>query len=188
MRDYIKLLPEIIDQLEEQSSFEKILNTITKFSYKNLGNRSKAKRKNNLKKKEKNQYACGSFILLNSKKQILVAPQNYARNQRYMLLDTNVGHPGWVIKNKKKLILTNTDKHKSFVRILKTFRAGSAIYAPIIYKNKFIGQIICASQARNVMEEIDLSILCILSKLASRYWIKLNGKTEIRKLYLKNHK
>ena len=105
-----------------------------------------------------------------------------------MLLNTNIGHPGWVIKNKEKLILTNTDKHKSFVRILKTFRAGSAIYAPIISKNKFIGQIICASQARNVMEEIDLSTLCILSKLASCYWTKLKGKLEIRKLYLKKYK
>ncbi len=188
MRDYIKLLPEIIGQLEQQNSFEKVMNIITKFSYKNLGDRSKARIKGNIKKGEKNQYACGSFILLNSKKQILVAPQNYARDQKYMLLDTNIGHPGWVIKNKKKLILTNTDKHKSFVRILKTFRAGSAIYAPIIYKNIFIGQIICASQARNVMKEIDLSILCILSKLASNYWIKLKGKTEIRNLYLKNYK
>ena len=50
---------------------------------------------------------------------MLIAPQNYARDQKYMLLNTNIGHPGWVIKNKRKLILTNTDKHKSFVRILK---------------------------------------------------------------------
>ena len=66
-------------------------------------------------------------------------------------------------KNKKRLILPNTDTHKSFVKILKTFRAGSAIYAPIITSDKFIGQIICASQARNVMEEIDLSTLCAVS-------------------------
>lgn len=188
MRDYFELFPSLIDKIEKQKSFEKVLKLITKFSYENLGNRSKARKKTNLKKKEKNQYACGSFILLNPKKQILIAPQNYARDQKYMLLNTNIGHPGWVIKNKRKLILTNTDKHKSFVRILKTFRAGSAIYAPIISKNKFIGQIICASQARNVMEEIDLSALCILSKLASCYWTKLKGKLEIKKLYLKNHK
>ena len=188
MRNYFELFPQLIHKIEKQRSFEKVLNLITKFSYENLGNRTKAKKKINLKKKEKNQYACGSFILLNPRKQILIAPQNYARDQKYMLLDTNIGHPGWVIKNKKKLILPNTDKHKSFVRILKTFRAGSAIYAPIISKNKFIGQIICASQARNVMEEIDLSALCILSKLASCYWVKLKGKSEIRKLYLKNHK
>ena len=31
------------------------------------------------------------------------------------------------------------------------------------------------------MEEIDLSALCILSKLASCYWTKLNGKLEIKK-------
>jgi len=188
MRSYILKIPKLITSLETQISFEKALKLITFFSYSYLGNRSKAKTKGNLKNKEKNQFACGSFILLNSQKQILIAPQNYVQEQNYMTLKTNVGHPGWVIKNKKKLILANTDKHKSFVRILKTFRAGSAIYAPIISGKKFIGQIICASQARNVMEEIDLIYLCMLSNLASLYWVKLNGKSEIRKLYLKNHK
>ena len=188
MRNYIFKIPKLVTNLDAQKSFEKVLKLITFFSYRYLGNRSKTKIKKNLKNNEKNQFACGSFILLNSQKQILIAPQNYAREQNYMTLKTNVGHPGWVIKNKKKLILPNTDKHKSFVRILKTFRAGSAIYAPIILNKKIIGQIICASQARNVMEEVDLTYLCMLSNLASLYWVKLNGKSEIKKLYLKHHK
>ena len=101
MRGYFELFPSLIDKIEKQKSFEKVLKLITKFSYENLGNRSKARKKTNLKKKEKNQYACGSFILLNSKKQMLIAPQNYARDQKYMLLNTNIGHPGWVIKIKE---------------------------------------------------------------------------------------
>mgnify|MGYP001326704418 CR=1 FL=1 len=186
MRGYLKHLPKLSKTLESQKSFEKVLQLITKFSVTNLGNRAKAKKKGNLKTGEENLYACGSFILINNQKQILIAPQNYAPEQKYMILSTKVGHPGWVIKNKSRLVLTNTDKHKSFVRILKTFRAGSAIYAPIMNSNKFIGQIICASQARYVMEEIDLSALCILSNLASWYYFKLNGRDEIQKIYSKH--
>jgi len=183
MRDYFKDIPKLATELEEQKSFENVIKLITKFSSEKLGNRSRAFESGNLKSDEKNQFACGSFILLDYNNQILIGPQNYAPEQSYMVLGTNIGHPGWVIKNKKRLILQNTDTDKSFVKILKTFRAGSAIYAPIITSDKFIGQIICASQARNVMEEIDLSTLCVLSNLASLYWIKLNGLSEINKIF-----
>jgi hypothetical protein len=183
MRDYFKDIPKLVTELEEQKSFENVIKLITKFSSEKLGNRSRALESGNLKSDEKNQFACGSFILIDDNKQILIGPQNYAPEQHYMILDTNVGHPGWVIKNKRRLILPNTDTHKSFVKILKTFRAGSAIYAPIITSDRFIGQIICASQARNVMEEIDLSTLCVLSNLASLYWVKLNGLFEINEIF-----
>ena len=188
MRNYFQNIATLTKNLENQISFEEVIKLITKFSYDNLGNRSNAMIEGNLKKGEKNLFACGSFIMINDDKQILIGPQNYAPEQEYMLLDTNIGHPSWVIKNKKRLILTNTDEHKSFVKILKTFRAGAAIYAPIIVSNKFIGQIICASQARNVMEEIDLSALCILSNLISFYWIKLNGNVEIEEIHAKLYK
>jgi len=183
MRNYLNKITNLISQLETSDSFEEVMKHITYFSFSNLGNRENAKITENLKEDEKDQYACGSFILVNKDKQILIAPQNYAKEQEYMILDTNIGHPGWVIENKQRLILTNTDEHKSFVKILKTFRAGSAIYAPILTSDKFIGQIICASQARNVMEEIDLSCLNILANLASVYWIKKDGQSEINKIY-----
>ena len=185
MREYLNKISDLIPQLEKSSTFEEVMKNITHFSFSNLGNRENAKKGENLKKGELDQYACGSFILINKDKQILIGPQNYAKEQEYMILDTNIGHPGWVIENKKRLILTNTDEHKSFVKILKTFRAGSAIYAPILTSGKFIGQIICASQARNVMEEIDLSCLNVLANLASVYWIKKNGESEIGAIYQK---
>ena len=183
MRNDLIKIKDLVSQLEAANSFEDVMKQITHFSYSNLGNREKAKISGNLKDGEKDLYACGSFILVNQEKQILIAPQNYAKEQEYMILDTNVGHPGWVIENKKRLILSNTDDHKSFVKILKTFRAGSAIYAPILTSEKLVGQIICASQARNIMEEIDLSCLNILANLASVYWIAKNGEAEISKLY-----
>lgn len=183
MRNYLIKIKDLILKLEEANTFEDVMKEITYFSFSNLGNREKAKIAGNLKEGEKDQYACGSFIIVNQNKQILIGPQNYAKEQEYMILDTNIGHPGWVIENKKRLILTNTDEHQSFVKILKTFRAGSAIYAPVLTSERFVGQIICASQARNIMEEIDLSSLNFLANLASVYWIKKNGEAEINKIY-----
>ena len=71
MRNYFKKFPKLILKLDKQRSFEKALNLITKFSFENLGNRIVANKKNKLKKGEKNQFACGSFILLDKKKQII---------------------------------------------------------------------------------------------------------------------
>ena len=82
MRNYFKKIPKLILKLDKQRSFEKALDLITKFSFENLGNRIVANKKNNLKKGEKNQFACGSFILLDKKKQILIAPQNYTPEQK----------------------------------------------------------------------------------------------------------
>ena len=68
MRSYLKKIPRLVLQLNKQRSYEKVLNLITKFSFENLGNRSNVSKKNNLKKGEKNQFACGSFIMLKKKK------------------------------------------------------------------------------------------------------------------------
>ena len=63
MRNYISKIPKLVTNLDAQKSFEKVLKLITFFSYSYLGNRSKSKIKKNLKNKEKNQFACGSFML-----------------------------------------------------------------------------------------------------------------------------
>jgi len=105
MREYLNKISDLIPQLEKSSTFEEVMKNITHFSFSNLGNRENAKKGENLKEGELDQYACGSFILINKDKQILIGPQNYAKEQEYMILDTNIGHPGWVIENKKRLIL-----------------------------------------------------------------------------------
>ncbi len=53
MRGYFELFPSLIDKIEKQKSFEKVLKLITKFSYENLGNRLKARKKIILRKKKK---------------------------------------------------------------------------------------------------------------------------------------
>ena len=112
---------------------------------------------------------------------MLLAPQNYGPDQRHMVIATDIGHPGWVIANRKPLLLENTDDHGSFVKILQTFRAGSAIYAPIVWNHEFLGQMICASQARNTFSVDDLAVHVALGQIAAAMWMAKGGHSFIER-------
>ena len=180
-RQMYSVINDLLKRLNLVRDPEKALSIISHTAYKYIGFR-----KNNpskiLKLNEKDQYACGFFLVLNKNKQILIAPQNYGKEQNYLIINTNLGHPAWVIKNKQPLLLKNTDEHESFVKILATFRAGSVVYSPMLWGNKFLGQIICASEARNVMDEASLNFLIILSNIASAEWISKNGEKRLKLL------
>jgi len=163
---------------------EKALSLISNVAFRNIGFRRNNSKKY-LKTGEKDLYACGFFLIINKKKQILIAPQNYGPEQNYLIIKTNLGHPAWVIKNKLPLLLKNTDHHKSFVKILATFRAGSVVYSPMVWGNRFLGQIICASQARNVMNEDSLNFLNILANIATLEWINKGGDNRLKLLIRK---
>jgi hypothetical protein len=179
----VVLLAETAASGAKAGSAEEALSIVTRACMDHLGHRELAKEPGNLKEGEKDQYACGSFFLLpGASKQILLAPHNYGPEQHYMVIGTDIGHPGWIIKNRTSLLLRNTDEHQSFVKILKTFRAGSVVYAPIEWKGNFLGQIICAGQARNVMDTADLNLLVSLANLAGALWMAHDGPSEIKRL------
>jgi hypothetical protein len=178
----LELVANCAEKGSQCSSAEEALSIITRACSDNLGDRKIALVPGNLKEGEKDQYACGTFFILPDRsKQILLAPQNYGADQNHMIIGTDIGHPGWVIKNRKPLLLRNTDEHESFVKILKTFRAGSVVYAPIEWKDNIIGQIICAGQARNVMDQPDLELLITLSNLAAALWVAHGGLSDVDK-------
>jgi hypothetical protein len=52
-------------------------------------------------------------------------------------------------------MLANTSHHESFVKILQTFRAASAMQVPLLWKGDYLGVLICANAARGAYEEID---------------------------------
>jgi hypothetical protein len=181
-KNSLELVANCAEKGAQCSSAEEALSIITRACLENLGDRKISSVPGNLKEGEKDQYACGSFFILpDNSKQILLAPQNYGPDQNYMVIGTDIGHPGWVVKNRKSLLLRNTDEHESFVKILKTFRAGSVVYAPIVWKGNILGQIICAGQARNVMDQPDLELLITLSNLAAALWVAHGGLSDIEK-------
>lgn len=167
---------------------EDALALVTAAAHNILGDRNRAIETGNLKAEEKDQYACGMFFILpGGDKQMLLAPQNYGPDQGYMVIGTDIGHPGWIIANRKPLILKNTDDHGSFVKILQTFRGGSVVYAPIEWNGVFLGQIICAGQARNVMDDPDLEVLVALANLSASLWVAHKGPEMLQEMHDSHH-
>jgi hypothetical protein len=97
------------------------------------------------------QFAVSGFFMLSpdGTETILVAQHGFPPEQHRLRISSDLAHPGWVVKNRKPLLLANTDDDTDFKQILKTARMGSAMYSPLIWGGVFIGLLITASQARN---------------------------------------
>ena len=148
-----------------------------------LGDREAHLKPGNLKEGEKQQFASCAFIVTPDRQsQILLAPVNFLPEQRHSLIGIDLGHPGHVVQTKQPLLLANTDEHRSFVKILQTFRAGSAVFAPLMWTGEALGVIVCAGQARYTMGEADLEVLVAFSHLASAVWMAHDGAAYLRSL------
>lgn len=148
-----------------------------------LGDREAHLQPGNLKEGEGQQFACCCFVVTPDRKSnFLVAPVNFGPTQRHMKIDIELGHPGHVMKTKQPMLLANTDTHKSFVKILETFRAGSAVFAPLMWRGDALGVIICAGQARNTMSEADLEAHVAFSHLAAAQWVAHGGPEYLRRV------
>ena len=162
---------------------EEALAVITDTLTRLLGDKESHLQPGNLKEGEKQQFACGCFFVTpDEKSNLLLAPINFGPSQRHMKIDVKLGHPGWVVQNKKPLLLANTDTHSMFVRILETFRAGSAVFAPLMLGPEILGVIICASQARNTYCEADLEVHVAFGHLAAALWMAHRGPAYLNKL------
>lgn len=162
---------------------EEAIWSITETLPKLLGDKESHLRPGNLKEGEKQQFACGCFAVTPDRKfNLLVGPVNFGPTQRHMKIDIALGHPGWVVKHKQPLLLANTDTHKSFVKILETFRAGSAVFAPLMWSADALGVLVCASQARNTFSEADLEVHVAFSHLAAALWMAHQGPAYLSRL------
>ena len=155
---------------------EEALWVITKTLPELLGDREAHLQPGNLKEGEKQQFACCCFVVTpDGKSNLLIAPVNFLPGQRHEKIDIDLGHPGHVVKTKQPMLLANTDLHKSFVKILQTFRGGSAVFAPLLWQSEALGVIVCAAQARNTMSEADLEVHVAFSHLAAAQWVAHGG-------------
>jgi len=141
-----------------------------------LGDRQAESRPDALKPGEQQYFVAGAFIVSPDQRyHMLVGNYGFPADQRRLLVPVDAGNPGIVWKTKKPLLLENTDQHGEFRQYLKTSRMGSAIFAPMIWKGEFVGQIIMAAQARYTMRPVDLKGLIALSRLAAALWIAHGG-------------
>ncbi len=164
------------------SGSEEALWAITRALPELLGDREAHLKPGNLKEGETQQFACCAFVVTPDRKsQLLIAPVNFLPEQRHTLIGIELGHPGHVVKTRQPLLLANTDEHKSFVKILQTFRAGSAVFAPLLWKGDAIGVIVCAGQARYTMTEADLEAHVAFSHLAAAQWVAHGGYSSFQR-------
>ena len=182
-REAMRELSRAGAQASAASDPEEALWVITRTLPRLLGDREAHRRPGNLRDGEKQQFACCCFVVTTDRNfNLLAAPVNFAPNQRHMKIDIALGHPGTVVKSKQPMLLANTDTHKSFVKILETFRAGSAVFAPLMWQREALGVIVCASQARNTMDEADLEVHVAFSHLAAAQWMAHDGPAYLGKL------
>lgn len=119
--------------------------------------------------------AVGFMRMPDARHHLIVAPVNFPPEQRHELVDIRLGHPGTVALSRRPLLLRDTALHQGFVKILQTFRAGSAMFAPLVWQGDYLGVLICASAARCTFGERDLAAFQVFAGLATACWVAQGG-------------
>jgi GAF domain len=141
-----------------------------------LGDKEAHLRPGGLRAGERPFAISGAFMLTPDRRHnLLVAEVGFPPEQHRLRIDADLAHPGWVVKHRQPLILANTDLDAEFKQILKTARMGSALYAPMMWKGDLLGQLVCASQARNTYEPADLDVLMAFAAAGAALWVAHGG-------------
>ena len=155
---------------------EEALQEITALGLRLLGDKDAHRRPGALRPGEQQFSVSGVFVVTPDKKHnLLVAEIGFPPEQHRLRIDIGLAHPGWVVRHRKPLLLANTDRDPDFRQILKTARMGSAVYAPMIWRGEFIGQLVLASQARSTYGQRDLDILATFAEVATALWWAHDG-------------
>ena len=164
----LEQLNSIVYVCEDNEILETKLTKFSMLAASQLGDMRASEKLGSLKNGEQQFTVAGFFMhLKDNQKSILLAETGFPAEQHRLIIPDNLGHPGWVVKNEKPLLLANTDEHSNFEQILKTARMGSAMYSPLKLDGKFVGQFITASQARNTYDFEDFMIHQTMAKCAS---------------------
>lgn len=106
---------------------------------------------------------------------LVAAPVNFAPEQHHELVDIALGHPAEVARSRRPLLLRDTALHSGFVKILQSFRAGSSMFAPLLWKGDYLGVLICANAARCTYGEHDLIAHQAFAGLAAACFVAQGG-------------
>ena len=106
---------------------------------------------------------------------LIAAPVNFAPEQHHELVAIELGHPGHVARTQQPMLLHDTALHVTFVKILQTFRAGSSMFAPLLWRGDYLGVLICAHAARGSFSEVDLTALQAFAGLGAALFMAQGG-------------
>jgi hypothetical protein len=163
---------------------EQAMRALAQACFDTLGDRSAHLKPGALLAGERQFFVAGAFIVTPDQRyHMLVGNVGFPKEQERLLVPIDGGHPGKVYATRSKLLLKNTDDHQTFKQYLKTARMGSTIFAPMIFKGKFHGQLIMAAQARHTMRDSDLAAIVAMSRIAAGAWIAHGGPAWLEKTY-----
>ncbi len=168
----------ILNNCTRADTLESSMAVITSEIMNILGDKSAHLKPGALKQGEK-QYAVSAAVMINKNENtnVFFAQQNFPKHQYGLKISLDHGHPAAVVRNKKPLLLPNTDDYSDFKQILDTSRMGSSIYYPFFWKGEMLGQLICGSQARYTYRKLDLEIIKPFANIAALLWIANDGKS-----------
>lgn len=127
--------------------------------------------------------ACVAFMLTPDKRfHMITAPVNFGPDQHHEKVAADLGHPAHVAKTRLPLLLRDTRHHQNFVKILQTFRAGSAMFAPMLWGEDYLGVIICACAIPGTFSESDLAVHRVFAVSATSLWVAKGGPEWMRTL------
>ena len=133
---------------------------------------------------QKQFFVSGGFMITPDRNYLmLVGNTGFPAEQKRLMVPIDGGNPGWVVANRRSLVLPNTDDDRSFRQYLKTSRMGSALYSPLLWQGEILGLILVAAQARNTLGPDDLAILDALAPLAAASWVGLGGREWLAATY-----
>lgn len=155
---------------------EEALSCITRFMVDALGDKAAHLRPGGLKEGER-QYAVAAVLFVSPDHRLhqFVAQQNFPPAQHHFRIPIDLGHPGSVWRDRRPLLLANTDDHADFKQILQSSRMGSSCYVPIVWRGEMVGQLIAGTQARHTYRAIDLEIIRGFAELAGALWFAHGG-------------
>ena len=184
LADTLQMIDKAGEDALAASGPEDALHCLVAAYHAHLGDRRAHERPGALREGERQYFVAGAFIVTPDRRyHMLVGNVGFPPEQRRLMVPIDAGHPGWVYERRQPLVLENTDEHGEFRQYLKTSRMGSSIYAPMIFRGSFLGQVVMAAQARNTMRESDLRALIAVSRLATALWLAHEGPAWLEGAY-----
>ena len=127
----------------------------------------------------------GAFIVTpDSDWHMLVAGIGFPPEQARLMIPIGAGHPGAVCASGVPLHLQDTEAGSgAFKQYLKTARMGSAIYVPMVWQSRFIGQIVLAARARGSLGPADFAAMQAAGPIAAALWMAHAGDDWLARNY-----
>jgi GAF domain-containing protein len=100
-------------------------------------------------------------------------------------LRSNIGTAGWVISNRKPLIVNNPQEDPRFSKIIDEefgFFTSSIVSVPIMSQDKLIGVIQLLNKAGNEFTEADIALLLNLAQVSALVFEEMKSRPETEEI------